>query len=748
MLARSPSPLPGAARQNVYAPSPPATQAASAAGSPPPPPSPQGQPGTTAEATTSVASALLKRRREGDEHSPPPTVAPKSNHRLSGASSAPLAARKAGTPASAAATRAPAAPALLDIHPLHRSEQGYRAWFQAGGRLASIPEAERDERCCRIAIEVAPRSLADVPLQLRSVALCREAVRRDGYALTHVPKALLDADPIERAHLCRLAYESPRPPRIRDVPQDQRTQARCIQSLQWAPLDLTDIPEPSRSTSICLAAVRFLPTELLVPLDDIPKRVLNEQLAIALIRHSQRPVRSSPEVIVEWLPPELRTEAVLKEYILAEPLELRDKKWQKKPVPLAFLAEILMTAPMAMRRFTTQAIADVFIQSARAEGYRDGQVLPTGLCAQGLLPASLSEHEVMRWAIALSDEPSLDDVRESLRGDEAICSHVLRRGKLQELSRMKPALAARHLDILALRVRQNPELLPLMPAGIYRHLDCDWIDQVCMNYLAKSPHSPVLGHINTHGYQRLDWGVIRALSTRHSLPAPASAAPPAKHDAATLGSLPEGERTLERCERAVGADSNEYRFVPERYRSWPLLRTALQANPGLLLELPAREVKEADCLRAIAEVGVAPSHIPAHVRNTPSFQAALEKLPRGPYNKLALHGALPEEFDVAPDDAETIAWIETLLAEDPRRVFDIERWVKTEWALTAYRLGASLNLIELNLDPASSRLADFLAEIGPFTPTQDSTARPARPAGAPGGRTTSSSSSAAAARPF
>lgn len=423
------------------------------------------------------------------------------------------------------------------------------------------------------------------------------------------------------------------------------------------------------------------------------------------------------------------------------PLELRDKKWQKKPVPLTFLAEILMTDPMAMRRFTTQAIADVFLQSARAEGYRDGQALPTSLCAQGLLPAKLGEPEVMRWAIALSDKPSLDDVRESLRGDETICSYVLRRGKLGELSRMKPALVARHLDILALRVRQDPELLPLMPAGIYRYLDKGWIGQVCMDYLAKAPHSPVLDHIDASGNEPLTDDPARVFYARHALPAPASAAPHAKQNAATLEKLPEGERTLARCERAVAVDSLEYRFVPERYRSWPLLRTALQAHPGLLLELPASQVQEADCLRAIAEVGVAPSDIPDHFRNTPSFRAALEKLPRAPYNPRALQHAFSDEFGAPLPDAETSAWIERLLAEDPRRVLDMERWVKPEWALTAYRLGASLKRIELTLDWTSRYRADFLAEIGPFTPAVDGMARPARPASTAGGGTSSSSSS-------
>ena len=115
-----------------------------------------------------------KRSRERDDGHPASALAQRARtaaHDQKGVASAAAGPRPTlrllldttgPTPTGLRGTGQPA-PTLLDIPPQHRSEADYRAWFRAGRTLAQIPVEQRDELCCRIAIEHAPRALAEVP---------------------------------------------------------------------------------------------------------------------------------------------------------------------------------------------------------------------------------------------------------------------------------------------------------------------------------------------------------------------------------------------------------------------------------------------------------------------------------------------------------------------------------------------------------------------------------------------------------
>lgn len=79
--------------------------------------------------------------------------------------------------------------ALLEVHPSFRSADDYRRYFEAGGSLEKLGSSPLNPAIRQMAIEARPLDLKFV--LHRSLALCRAAVRRDGYALEFVPPAPL-----------------------------------------------------------------------------------------------------------------------------------------------------------------------------------------------------------------------------------------------------------------------------------------------------------------------------------------------------------------------------------------------------------------------------------------------------------------------------------------------------------------------------------------------------------------------------
>lgn len=80
-----------------------------------------------------------------------------------------------------------------------------------------------------------------------------------------------------------LAYDSPRPPRVKHVPHDLQTEPQCIRSLQWAPLDLGDVHPDVITFRMCKTWLDHLPMELTQDVTVIPLRLRNEQMARLLL---------------------------------------------------------------------------------------------------------------------------------------------------------------------------------------------------------------------------------------------------------------------------------------------------------------------------------------------------------------------------------------------------------------------------------------------------------------------------------
>lgn len=714
-----------------------------------------------ADSSSSSSSSPLAQRRQPMTQALAQTPAPASlhaSHRSSRAYDTPQPggafARRIRSDGKAGVQSAPLAgprrPPLLAIPPSERTEQDYHAYFQAGGTLGRIREGDRDLLCYQVAVTYEPRSLKDIPLKLklRHPWLCLEAARRDGYAFESMPKKLLAKTSRYREMLCTLAYASPRPPRLRDVPGDLQTEARCIRSLQWAPYDLGDIPEDQITAPMCLTSLKHTPQICMPEYDNIPRSLRDGRIARALLAHDYMVQHGGPPR-ADWYRPGTITPAFVRDYILQCPQEIYRKNVFSSPVPLELLAEALHKYPGCLWVLqSTENISQVLLDSARASGFDSGATLPRGRWPEGVLPPDLSRLEVTRWAVRQCSLTQFSWVPADLREDEEICRSIISRGEHWAWQYTTPELLLRFSDVLLERLAKRPAQLAYLPSAVLEKLPSKPLDEACLTLLRERPTGSNLALRELAGLPQgvLTEEVRQQLLVSQPISTGEQAAGPM-----TLEQVPPHARTLERCERALDARGWDYHHVPPEYRSWPLLVRALRNAPQLMNGMSSGDnlvpggLTEAMCLDVVAKLGVSPEDIPTAIRSRASFQAAVRALPTLTFNAEAFRGSIVAEFDGPDPDAFTMDWVDRLIQEDPRRACSVARFVKFDWALTAYRQGMDWEAVWDNIsDPQIQK--DFLAEIGPFTDSMTGPVRAARPA-AESSSSSSSSSSAAAAHP-
>lgn len=723
MHARSPSALTGASRQSLYTPSAPVTP--SATPRPPTPPHSPTTPCTLPQWTQALAMRPTKRGRDtkGEDRGSDGT----SSSFAAASRSGPLALRAQSLaqrlteapPPTATPASGPGRPPLLAIPPAHRTDDDFRAYFQAGGKLERIREDQRSLRCCRIAIEHQPRALKAVPFKLRlhHPWLCQEAVSRDGYALESVPKKLLAARSPVRERLCQMAYDSPRPPRIRDVPPDLLTEARAIRSLRWAPLDLQDIPEPQITTAMCLAFLEHIPQVCLRDAPDtIPRRLRDGRIAEALLGHRSLIGQGTPPSEAWYLPGAI-TPRIVSETLRIGCHQVLQGEHFSTPVPFAHLAGHLAEDREEFYKITADQLARVLIASARAEGIAPGAALPRGPWPAGTLPPRLTDVEVYRWATARTTNNRFGLIPEHLRQDREIGRNIIR-GTPVGLRADDPDILLAHAEVLLESLTDLWWLSDDLPDAVLRGLDPEALNRFCQSSLRRDSWN-VLATKLQHRVPDLLNEETRALMRPE--PAPPSA----------FSELPREERTQESYEAAVARHGWKYRQVPEAHRNWPLLLKALESDNSLLdgteslKKLVPGGVTEAMCLEAMETLGLSPADIAPEIRVRPSFRDALRTLRVRHFSEEALARAIDDDVDAPPPDDLTVAWVDQRLQEDPGRVLALSVYPQLEWALSAYHQGKELDLMFDGL-PSSGRLrAEFLAEIGPFTSTMDGPARAA-----------------------
>jgi Domain of unknown function (DUF4116) len=119
---------------------------------------------------------------------------------------------------------------------------------QNGEALEHLPEEYRTPELCRIAIEQNGLALYSVPTNHRTSEVCRMAIQRNGRALAYVPEN-------ERTtELCRLAVEQDGKA-LEFVPEEHKTPDLCRIAVEQNGWSLNLIPRDKRTPELCRIAV-------------------------------------------------------------------------------------------------------------------------------------------------------------------------------------------------------------------------------------------------------------------------------------------------------------------------------------------------------------------------------------------------------------------------------------------------------------------------------------------------------------
>jgi hypothetical protein len=376
-----------------------------------------------------------------------------------------------------------------------------------------------------------------------------------------------------------------------------------------------------------------------------------------------------------------------------------------------------------------------------------------------VLPPDLSRLALMRWAVDALDVREFSKVPGDLRDDDAICRQIISKGgENSSWPSGAPEFLLRYSDTILERLAKYPTALAGLPDAVLEKLPKKSLHEVSVACLAQPvnvyPYSDfmlALRKLASLAPEVLTEEIRQQIGVSLRL-----AAQPTQ-----LADLQEDDRTLERCERALDEIGLNYQHVPTKHRSWPLLSRALRNDPFLMVRDEFRDewvpggATETMCLEAIAKLGVSPEDIPEAIRSRASFHAAVRALPTLTYNETAFRGSLADGLDRSedneealdrPEDALTMDWMDRLIQEDPRRARSVSRFVKLDWALTAYRQGMAWDDVWKHISDPQIQ-TDFLAETGPFTDSMTGPVHPIRPTAGASSSSSSSSSSASAARP-
>jgi len=619
---------------------------------------------------------------------------------------------------------------LLERHRDFRNRDDWQRFFRAGGQFATLPQRDRSVLCCQVAIEHDPRLVKYLPLPIIQAhpALLLDAAGRDGRTLESMPFARIQPGNPFREALVEAAYASPRPPRIQHVPSDRLTEARCIQSLKWAPLDLPKVPDNQITLPICLASIRHTPREFEPPFHGVPQKFRGEPVARALLDSIySRNDHTFP--LNSFLPNSLDTR-FFADLLRIKPGAILTAYFCGATLTLDMLAMALGTSKHCLRGVdSADHLRNLLLRAARASGVREGEPLPTGSWPPGLLPRDLSDPEVLRWMLRVQPELRAS-IPEKDWDDEAFTRNVLTDAEKTGLRRIPDRILERDIDWLAKVVHRDPSQLDNLQEPTLRRLNPELLDAICNSGLRQN---------RVPGYT---WHLLRLVPNllREETRQLAASLRPTKEPAAPAATA--HFASTEALEHAVDGDWRVIRGLPPEMqgsRSLILLGLYGTRDP---LAFPPHSVDDevAFSLGAIRSGALFPYELPDQIKNAATFRAAIQTLSWVPFN--------PEVYSDMTGywerghDPEIDAWVTTMigrhLQEDPRRALQLLDIPNVEWGAAAYRLGLSLDRLAERLHPEDH--ADFLAEIGPFPASMPDQVHPMQPAVG----SSSSSSSAAA----
>lgn len=192
---------------------------------------------------------------------------------------------------------------------------------QRGGIvLGDVPESLKDREMCLAAVRDCPDAMRFVPEGQMDEALCLEAVQgnADGKAKAslHEPLGLVP-ESFRTPAVCTAAVKASGRA-LRYVPEWLKTPEICLEAVKQDGMALEFVPKKQRTKELCMEAVKSDPTVLA----DVPNAVKTEEMCLAAMEHADSKFVFASTLLRRFVPPRLKTDAVMLAAVTADPISL------------------------------------------------------------------------------------------------------------------------------------------------------------------------------------------------------------------------------------------------------------------------------------------------------------------------------------------------------------------------------------------------------------------------------------------
>ena len=452
-----------------------------------------------------------------------------------------------------------------------RIEVFMREVLSRDGRfLAYIPEELRTLEICKIAVKEADAALRYVPASVCTEALCLMAIRQNAWALEHVPEKLMSEK------ICRIAILKD-PLALGKIPTRLRTKELCSLAMRKNPRAVSYVP----TTFLTGDDFRDIAPNNIDWLKCLPEIYFTEELGlIALEKDTQS---------LLWMPRHKLSEAFLEKAASLDGFSLGYMLDRQK-------TETICKAAVAQRGSSLREV-----------------------------PSNLRTNELCKLAVAQCGW-SLSDVPLKLRNEE-ICRIAVRQNGLALDYVPKPHISE---AICEIAVRQNGKALEYVPKILRTARLCQ---------IAIEQNGEALGSVPE---QLITETLVKKAVEKNGI---------------ALRFVPWKYRTLEVCESAVAQDGDAVYFVPEPLCTHRMYEIAV-AKYGLALGYVPKKLRTHDlCKRALESCPGALRYVPETLKTPDLCRIAvaadgrlLEFVPHGVQTQELRHLAVSQ-------NGEALEWV-------------------------------------------------------------------------------------------
>ena len=559
------------------------------------------------------------------------------------------------------------------------------------GLRAAMAEASQPEP---------PRRLSEAELRARAMYI--NTLRRDGTQLATVPPALLAADSPIRQDLCDAAFASPRPPRIRYVPADLLTTARCQAALARLPMDFGDVPDNLLTEAMCVAGIRATPLGGCPSYTDIPPRFRGTAVAEAMLAFRRQSPTEWGFPATEWFLPSARDSQAMRDFMREARPVSHLLRWGQEATPEQVISILSRHGDWKDVTPTLQDLEGIMQRAAlaaQASGRDlDQPVADPAHPGRHALP-NLRELSVWRWALSKSPA-SLHALPARLRGDYETLRYILSTGASFCLSIVPVDTLVAHPDLLektlaAVSFSTFDSPLHQLPAEAWTRLNPGLLRTLIVKEMRRNVETLTRFKELAPGLLTDDIYALAADCGFDLSRIPAHLKK-ALHERATrsngnnLQHVPVEYRSRALCLEAVSNMPGAIVYVPEDHLTYEMVAMALQRDPhkmDTVLRHFGNRVPDALYVKAVTEWGAPPRDLPAHLLDAEVYRAAIRRDPE-------------YMLDLAHETEHWMpALMRELIMEKPDRVIHFADGAgRLEWALLAYQHGASVQDAVQSLD--------------------------------------------------